>query len=296
MKCEVLYGDSVDSVTWLVDVSDFRIASYSPDTLDLSLRRNSAMDFSVDVELHEDVEVSCLWTLYGDAVSEEIGNESSVNVHFPRTGDQSLTCEVSCGEDLATIAWNIHVRSCLWSWYPEALSFRVEKDSTVYFHIEPFDPASDSLSYQWMLEGEILEGDTISDLGIQFNDEAELVLMGVVIDGSEADTIQWQIDVYDPASVADKRNLIPETVSLSAPIPNPFNAVARIDYALPRASEVSLQVYDLNGRLVDNLFEGNVPGGYHSVSFDACNLSAGLYLLRLNAGGKSVIRKAVIIK
>ncbi|MDP8239739.1 MAG: hypothetical protein P9X24_11670 [Candidatus Hatepunaea meridiana] len=58
--------------------------------------------------------------------------------------------------------------------------------------------------------------------------------------------IPLMISVFDPRGVTDDRaNCLPESVSLSMPSPNPFNAVTRIDYAMPQAGWVNLTIYNV---------------------------------------------------
>lgn len=79
--------------------------------------------------------------------------------------------------------------------------------------------------------------------------------------------------------------------------PNPFNPSTVISYRLPVASNVRLDVYDLAGRKVSSLIEGEMkPPGTYTVRFDATNLSSGVYLYRLTTGNISKVRQMVFIK
>lgn len=79
--------------------------------------------------------------------------------------------------------------------------------------------------------------------------------------------------------------------------PNPFNAVTRLHYSLPNASRITLKVYDVRGRLVANLFDGERPAGVHSLMWDAAGLSTGLYFVRAEtAGGLNSVQKVMLLK
>ncbi len=78
---------------------------------------------------------------------------------------------------------------------------------------------------------------------------------------------------------------LPTHVELSSPAPNPARGVTRIGYALPRASDVRITVYDATGRLVQTLVSGTRPAGTHDVRLDASALPSGLYLYRMEADG-----------
>ena len=77
--------------------------------------------------------------------------------------------------------------------------------------------------------------------------------------------------------------VIPLKYSLSENYPNPFNPTTTISYTLPAASNVSIRVYNVIGQLVDILVDSRQSAGYHSVVFDASDLSSGVYFDAINA-------------
>ncbi|WP_234572344.1 T9SS type A sorting domain-containing protein [Rhodohalobacter sp. 614A] len=89
---------------------------------------------------------------------------------------------------------------------------------------------------------------------------------------------------------------LPDVFMLSQNYPNPFNPTTLISYQLPVNSEVRLDVYDMLGRNVATLVSGQVSAGRHTVNFDASNLSSGIYLYRLQAGGQIITKKLTVIK
>ncbi len=99
------------------------------------------------------------------------------------------------------------------------------------------------------------------------------------------------------ASIEDQPASIVREFTLSQNYPNPFNPVTTIDYSLPVAARVNLNVYDITGKLVQKLVSGNKKAGAYSVSFDAGKLSSGIYFYRLNVDNRDIqARKMVVIK
>jgi uncharacterized delta-60 repeat protein len=78
--------------------------------------------------------------------------------------------------------------------------------------------------------------------------------------------------------------------------PNPCNPATTIEYALPTHARVSLRVYDILGREVRVLVDGEQPAGSHAVRFDAANLSSGVYFYRLQAGTFAASRKFLLLR
>lgn len=107
----------------------------------------------------------------------------------------------------------------------------------------------------------------------------------------------WRVMAHATLSVNENvRPGIPGEYELSQNFPNPFNPTTNIGFALVKAGEVSFGVYDMNGRLVSDVFNGRLEAGYHSFDFDASSLPAGIYTYRLSAGDYSSAKKMVLMK
>lgn len=76
---------------------------------------------------------------------------------------------------------------------------------------------------------------------------------------------------------------IPENFGLSQNYPNPFNPVTNIGFTIPELSQVSLKVFDINGREVAELQSGQLIAGAYNFSWDASGLPSGVYFARLYA-------------
>ena len=89
----------------------------------------------------------------------------------------------------------------------------------------------------------------------------------------------------DQTSVSAQGGTIPAAYALEGNYPNPFNPATTIRYALPEASAVRLEVFDVLGRRVALLVDGVQAAGTHAARFEASRLASGLYLYRLEAEG-----------
>jgi hypothetical protein len=79
--------------------------------------------------------------------------------------------------------------------------------------------------------------------------------------------------------------------------PNPFNPRTTIRYDLANAGHVRLGLFDVRGRLVRQLAEGERPAGAHAVLLDGGDLASGIYLLRLTGpGGQSATQRITLVR
>jgi hypothetical protein len=82
--------------------------------------------------------------------------------------------------------------------------------------------------------------------------------------------------------------------------PNPFNPQALVRFRLDADGPVRLELYDVRGRKVSTLAQGNLRAGDHTVPITRPNrdgkLPSGVYFVRLNADGRETRIKAVLIK
>ena len=94
---------------------------------------------------------------------------------------------------------------------------------------------------------------------------------------------------------------IPVDYALNQNYPNPFNPTTMITYGLPKDGMVQVSIYDVMGREVRSLVSGFKDAGYHSVTWDARNMSgesvaAGMYIYTIQAGEFRSNKKMVLLK
>ena len=111
----------------------------------------------------------------------------------------------------------------------------------------------------------------------------------------------WAVDnitirACDLVGVPGEKNSVPQNYSLSQNYPNPFNPTSTIAYALPRAGNVKLTVYDALGREVQVLVDEFKTAGTYNVTFDGSSLASGLYIYRISAGSFTDVKKMILVK
>ena len=104
----------------------------------------------------------------------------------------------------------------------------------------------------------------------------------------------FMIDIV--IGTTDEEGNLPKSYSLLQNHPNPFNPITVIEYALPEASAVSLIIYDLGGKQIVNLIDGEHRAGKYQVIWDASGLASGIYFYRLQASGFAQTKKLILLK
>lgn len=89
---------------------------------------------------------------------------------------------------------------------------------------------------------------------------------------------------------------VPALAVLHQNYPNPFNPRTQISFTLPAASEVRLDVLDLQGRRVATLVDKTMAPGPHTVTFDGGNLPSGMYVAHLTTDQGSQERKMTLVR
>ena len=89
---------------------------------------------------------------------------------------------------------------------------------------------------------------------------------------------------------------IPYNLSLEQNYPNPFNPLTTIHFTLQQSENVILNIHDLNGRRVKQVFSGHLEAGTHNMLLDASDMASGIYLYTLHTKVISLSRKMTVLK
>ncbi|MDP6584798.1 MAG: T9SS type A sorting domain-containing protein, partial [Anaerolineales bacterium] len=121
-----------------------------------------------------------------------------------------------------------------------------------------------------------------------------------VIEYSETLTFESNMivgDGFNTFGLSRERNVSQlKAYSISDAYPNPFNPVTSFEYTIPEDGMVQIAVYDISGRMVAELVNGYMSAGSYPVTWDAQELSSGVYMVNMTAGNYSTIQKVMLIK
>lgn len=129
--------------------------------------------------------------------------------------------------------------------------------------------------------------DSIGVTFVRVEPGLQLNLSGAVINETTYGTV-----TSVPKVVAD----IPKNFSLYQNYPNPFNPSTQITFSVPNDGVVSLKVFDVLGREVAVLVDEFKHTGTYHATFNASSLPSGVYLYKLEAAGKSIVQKMMLLR
>jgi hypothetical protein len=112
-------------------------------------------------------------------------------------------------------------------------------------------------------------------------------------------TLRWGDAVLGTSTgvgVAAQSGQIARSFELAQNYPNPFNPSTEISFTLAKSGKVRLTVYNLLGKEVAVLVNGMRNAGSQTVTFDAKNLSSGVYFYKLEAGSTMIAKKMMLLK
>ena len=93
-----------------------------------------------------------------------------------------------------------------------------------------------------------------------------------------------------------KNYLLPNEIKLYPPYPNPFNPQTQISFSVDKTTFISINIYDINGRLVKNIHNEKTPTGYHQLIWNSNNISSGIYFVVLQSEDKVKTHKLMLMK
>ena len=115
------------------------------------------------------------------------------------------------------------------------------------------------------------------------------------VGGSEC-TILCTTNGGVPIAVSINQKRIPKYFTLSQNYPNPFNPLTQITFSVPKATNVTLKVYDILGQEIALLVNERKQAGEYNVTWNAEGVTSGVYFYRIVAGGFIQTNKMVVVK
>lgn len=224
--------------------------------------------------------------------------------------DQIEPCITGNGAGGALIAWEDDRPD----WFSDIYAHQVEFDGTTETELLSWSvsPEGTVVKIAWTLNN--VESDTeltLCRIDQRSNMTAEIEgalihrmeseFTAVDIDAEPGRTYIYRLTVEDSSGErilfeSDPVSIPALPVTLFQNSPNPFNPSTTIRYFLPEGARVSIEIFDVSGRLVEVIANGEKGSGYHEMTWSAPSRASGIYFCLLRAGKVSISRKMVLLR
>jgi len=111
-----------------------------------------------------------------------------------------------------------------------------------------------------------------------------------------SDKAQQLADINFVIGINQISSVIPDKFTLQQNYPNPFNPETKIRFEVPQTDFVKLIVYDLSGKIVEELVNEKLSSGAYEVNFSAKNISSGIYFYQIKTSSFTETKRMILIK
>lgn len=145
-------------------------------------------------------------------------------------------------------------------------------------------------------------GRDISEQTIGFIEDGQVPQLKLLKANGELVDLQADLEPFSNLLVSEVQTvtgstiIIPTEFILHSAYPNPFNPITNISFGLPMDTQVTLNIYNVEGRKVTTLTEGIRTAGNHTIEWNAESYPSGVYFVKLDAGEFTQKQKLMLIK
>lgn len=169
-------------------------------------------------------------------------------------------------------------------------------DGIAPFSVQFTDQSTGVISSRLWAFGDGVTSNEINPMHTYNQADTFTVCLTVVGPGGEDVCEKQNCIIVSQASNVKSINGNSMTFKLHANYPNPFNPETKISFSVPQTSQVNISIYDINGRMVEQLLNNTFSAGYYDIAWNAVNQPSGTYIIKFNAGRYQEIRKCLLLK
>lgn len=284
-----------------------RIASFSPQTLEMPFIKGTNLVFQVTVEDLDNESPAYTWLLFegpGDDSGELVSTSQSYTMNTSNRDHATYVVQirVTDGQDADTLRWYIDLITSV-----DLASFSGNFEGFDGVHIS-WSTSRETDNTGFDVSRSTSENGTYEKVTSKLIPSSDKGEYSFVDNSAKAGgTYYYRLEDVNINGVRTEHGPIsikitaPEKFELSQNYPNPFNPETKIRYQLPSASLVQIRIFDVLGREVKTLINQDVEAGYHIETWNALNndgvrVSSGVYYYYIRAGEFKITKKMLLMK
>ncbi len=244
----------------------------------------------------------CIWYNITDVANTDQNNEAIIKNVEPE-GCRGLTVGDFDNDGLTDIFMGGNYGGTVWRIEYKGTGDITDENSYTYEMVyKDTYPPGNTRVYSVSFPGDNMGVKWGGSESHDMNNNRKSELLFVYEDGDSSQAFVVMLETNEVTGIAlEPGKPYLDSYHLYANYPNPFNPSTTIRYEIPKNEYVKLVVYDMLGREVKTLFEGNQIAGSHQVVWDGTNnagqpVSAGTYIYTLIAGGHRLSQKMQLVK
>lgn len=151
----------------------------------------------------------------------------------------------------------------------------------------------------WVEEnGGLMDRVPVTDLRQQYRKAWEVTNSGIIYAGTHGRGIFNNTDYFEENTSVEENPGITDLALLSnmTIYPNPVNTNGWVEFKLSKPEDVRVSIFSIKGQMVESINRDNMPQGEHQIKFDVTRMSAGTYVLILEAGGEMESGRFIVTK
>jgi len=222
----------------------------------------------------------------------------------------NLFTELNAGK-VIVLVWVMPCNACTGAsltTYNVVESYQSSNPNTVYMYLcDDYGNTACSSVNSWGTTTGIPESSSslrFSDAAISMSDYGSAGMPKIVVLGGTDHTVFY--NVVNTVNIVNLQNAInsalnttgineqSSTVSALSIFPNPAANSSEIKFTLAKSSDVSIELFNLEGQMLKNVFSGKLAAGENKVQLDLAGYSSGMYLVKLSDGDKSKFINVVV--
>ena len=216
--------------------------------------------------------------------------------------------EVNLSNNTTKSSFSVEGYPEIYGCYPDPLTVTDQANLSIGAKFKNFVSPIDIDSVQIFLNGvDVTPLSTVSSRKVEYTAHEGLgygkhkVKVIALNKSNYKSVMKWQFEISTETAIEENKSGIPKVFELFSNYPNPFNSSTRIPFSLPEKSEVTISIFNVQGKRIKSFIKTNYQSGRHSVTWNGKtnsgeDVASGIYIVNLKTKSFSASNRILFIK